>query len=123
MTIRPWHQFWPAHVPKSIDYPRVPIWWLLERNLPRFSRRVAIRELDHETLVERRVLTYEELWRGVRGVGTALREHDLGAGGRVGVWGAEGTAAGVGYHAAWCAGGEGGPANPAAGVGELTVQP
>ncbi|MGH7279823.1 MAG: hypothetical protein ACREJG_14205, partial [Candidatus Rokuibacteriota bacterium] len=56
---RPWHGVWPAHLPHSLDYPRVPAWGLLERNLPRFADRIAIRELDHETLAERRTLTYE----------------------------------------------------------------
>jgi long-chain acyl-CoA synthetase len=119
---RPWHRFWPAHVPRSIDYPRVPAWWLLERNLPRFAHRVAVRELDHETLAERRTLTYEQLWRAVRGVGTALREHDLGAGVRVGLCVPNGVAAVVGYHATWYAGGEVVPANPAARAPELTEQ-
>src|SRR5262249_28048104 len=59
---RPWHAAWPAHVPRSFDYPRVPAWWLLEQNVPRFGGRRAVVELDHETLVERRALTYEALW-------------------------------------------------------------
>jgi long-chain acyl-CoA synthetase len=119
---RPWHQSWPAHVVQSIEYPRVPVWWLLERSLPRFADRVAIRELDHETLAEQRVLTYEELWRAVRGVGTALREHDLGAGVRVGLCVPNGTAAIVGYHATWYAGGEVVPANPGSRESELVEQ-
>jgi long-chain acyl-CoA synthetase len=119
---RPWHGVWPAHVPKSIEYPRVPAWWSLERNLPRFSERVAIRELDHETLGERRVLTYEQLWRAVRGVGTALRENDLGAGIRIGLCVPNGVAAVVGYYATWYAGGEVVPANSASREGELTEQ-
>ncbi|HMH53123.1 MAG TPA: AMP-binding protein, partial [Candidatus Acidoferrum sp.] len=119
---RPWHGVWPAHVPRSIEYPRVPTWWLLERNLPRFAQRVAIRELDHETLAERRVLTYEQLWRAVRGVGTALGEHDLGAGVRVGLCVSNGAAAVVGYYATWYAGGEVVPANPASRESELVEQ-
>jgi acyl-CoA synthetase (AMP-forming)/AMP-acid ligase II len=81
---RPWHGAWPAHLPRSLDYPRVPAWWLLERNLPRFADRVALRELDHETLTERRTLTYEALWRAVRGAAAGLRAVGVGPGVRVG---------------------------------------
>jgi long-chain acyl-CoA synthetase len=119
---RPWHRFWPSHVPKSLDYPRVPAWWLLERNLPRFGSRVAVQELDHETLAEGRRLTYEELWRAVRGVGTGLREHDLGAGVRVGLCVPNSVAAIVGYYATWYAGGEVVPGNPASRASELEQQ-
>jgi long-chain acyl-CoA synthetase len=119
---RPWHRAWPSHVPRSIEYPHVPLWWLLERNLPRFGSRVAVRELDHRTLAEGRVLTYEELWRSIRGVGTALREYDLGAGVRVGLCLPNGAALIVGYYATWYAGGEVVPANPASRAGELTEQ-
>ncbi len=70
--VRPWHRAWPSHVPPSIDYPVAPAWWLLERNVSRFAGRVAVRELDYETLDERHVLTYEALWRAVRGVAAGL---------------------------------------------------
>jgi long-chain acyl-CoA synthetase len=119
---RTWHRYWPAHVSRSIEYPRVPVWWLLERNLPRFGARVAIRELDHASLAEGRVLTYEELWRAVRGVGTALREHDLGAGVRVGLVLPNGVALIVGYYATWYAGGQAVPANAASRESELVEQ-
>jgi long-chain acyl-CoA synthetase len=119
---RPWHRVWPAHVPRSIDYPRVPAWWLLERNVPRFAGRVAIRELDHETLSERRVLTYEELWRAVRGAATGLREHGVGSGLRVGLCLPNSAELIVGYYATWYAGGVVVPANPAARGSEVTQQ-
>ena len=41
---RPWHGVWPAHVPRSLEYPRVPAWWLLERNLKQYAVAFAI---DH----------------------------------------------------------------------------
>jgi len=113
---------WPAHVPRSIDYPRVPAWWLLERNLSRFGPRVAIRELDHETLSERRSLTYAELWRAVRGVAAGLRDSDFGAGLRVGLCVPNEAAAIIGYYATWYAGGVVVPGNPAARAGELGQQ-
>lgn len=59
---RPWHSVWPAHLPLTLDYPRVPAWWLLERNVARFADRVALRELNPVTLAEDRTVTYEALW-------------------------------------------------------------
>jgi long-chain acyl-CoA synthetase len=119
---RPWYGAWPANVPKSIEYPRVPAWWLLERNLPRFGGRVAIRELDPETLDEKRRLTYDALWRATRGVASGLGEHDLGGGLRVGLCLPNGVGAIVGCYATWYAGGVVVPANPAAGASELEEQ-
>src|SRR5712691_8967443 len=119
---RPWHRVWPEHVPRSIEYPSVPAWWLLERNLPRFADRVAIRELDHATLSEGRVLTYEELWRRVRGVATGLREHGVGSGLRVGLCLPNSAELIVGYYATWYTGGVVVPTNPAARGSELTQQ-
>src|SRR5262249_52279242 len=78
--VRPWHAVWPEHVPTSFDYPATPAWWLLERNLPRLAGKVAIRELDFQTLAERRVLTYEALFRAARGVATGLRARGIGPG-------------------------------------------
>jgi long-chain acyl-CoA synthetase len=119
---RPWHGVWPAHVPRSIAYPSVPAWWLLERNLPGFARRVAIRELEHDTLNERRCLTYEELWRAVRGVASGLRRYGTGAGLRVGLCLPNGVELIIGYYAAWYAGGVVVPANPGSPAGELAHQ-
>ena len=67
---RLWRAVWPEHVPTSFDYPAAPAWWLLERNLPRFAGRVAVRQADVQTLAERRVLTYEALFRAARGIAT-----------------------------------------------------
>jgi long-chain acyl-CoA synthetase len=119
---RAWHGVWPAHVPRSIDYPAMPAWWLLERNVSRFADRVAIRDLDHETLSERRVLTYEELWRAVRGTATGLRKHGVGSGLRVGLCLPNSAELIVGYYATWYAGGVVVPANPAARGSEVTQQ-
>lgn len=106
-------------MPRSLDYPRVPAWWLLERNLPRFGPREAIRELDDETLDEPRRLTYDELWRAVRGVASGLSERDLGQGLRVGLCLPGGAAWIVGCYATWYAGGIVVPAGPATPAGEL----
>jgi long-chain acyl-CoA synthetase len=109
---RPWDAAWPAHVPRSLDAPDVPAWWLLERNLPRFADRVAIRELDPDTLAERRVLTYEALVRAARGTATGLRAHGVAPGARVGVCLPNGVGLVVGYYATWLAGATVVPVNP-----------
>jgi long-chain acyl-CoA synthetase len=119
---RPWDHAWPAHVPRSLAAPDVPAWWLLERNLPRFADRVALRELDPESLAERRVLTYEALFRAARGTATGLRAHGVGPGARVGFCLPNGAGLVIGYYACWLAGATIVPANPLAHDRELEHQ-
>ena len=121
-TTRPWHGSWPGHLARSLDYPSVPAWWLLERNLPRFAQRTAIRELDHTTLAEGRTLTYEALWSAVRGAAAGLRAGGVERGVRVGFCLPNGAALIVGYYATWYAGGVVVPANPLATEGEVAHQ-
>jgi long-chain acyl-CoA synthetase len=119
---RPWHAVWPSHVPRSFAYPRVPAWWLLEQNLPRFEARLALRELDHETLAERRALTYEALWAAVRGVATGLGRRGGGRGRHVGFCLPNSAALIIGYYATWYAGGVVVPVNPASRDVEIEQQ-
>jgi long-chain acyl-CoA synthetase len=109
-------------VPRSLDYPPAPAWWLLERNLPRFAGRVAIRELDPETLAERRTLTYAALLDAVRGAAAGLARHDIGPGNRVALALPNSADLVVGYYATWHAGGAAVPANPFARPPELEHQ-
>jgi long-chain acyl-CoA synthetase len=111
-----------VHLPRSLDYPRVAAWWVLERNVARFADRVAVRELDHETLAERRALTYEELWRAVRGAAAGLRAAGVGRGVRVGVCLPNGVDVIVAFYATWYAGGTVAPVNPLARAGEVAEQ-
>jgi long-chain acyl-CoA synthetase len=122
VAARPWHGVWPAHVPRSLDYPRVPAWWLLERNLPRFASRVAVREVDHETLAEGRTLTYEALWRAARGAAAGLRAAGIGPDARAGFCLANGVDLVVGFYATWYAGGTIAPVNPLARESEIAGQ-
>ena len=122
LAARPWHAAWPAHLPHALDYPSVPAWWLLERNLPRYGDRVAIREVDHETLAERRALTYAALGRAARGAATGLAGLGAGPGTRVGLCLPNGVALVVGYYATWWAGATVVPANPTARAGEVEQQ-
>ena len=116
---RPWHRFWPAHLPRSLDYPSAPAWWLLERNLPRFAGRLAVLELDPATLEEGRRLTYDELWRAARGVATGLARLGVTAGTRIGLCLPNSADLIIGYYATWCAGGVVVPANPAGRESEI----
>ncbi|MBI2202462.1 MAG: long-chain fatty acid--CoA ligase [Candidatus Rokubacteria bacterium] len=116
---RPWHRHWPAHVPRSVDYPRVPAWWLLERTATRFPDRVAIRDVDHETLAERRALTYGALFRAAQGVAAGFGQRDLEPGARIALCLPNGSDLVVGYYATWLAGGVAVPANPQAREAEL----
>lgn len=117
--MKAWHGVWPAHVPHSIAYPDAPAWWLLERHVARFGDRVALRELDHDTLAEGRVLTYASLWRSVRGVAAGLAARGVAPGGRVALVLPNCADLVVGYYASWYAGATAVPVNAAAREGEL----
>jgi long-chain acyl-CoA synthetase len=116
---RPWDNAWPPHLTYGLDYPAMPAWWLLERNLPRFAGRVALREVDPETLAEGRVLTYEQLVRAARGIATGLRGLGVGRNTRVGYCLPNGAPLILGYYATWWAGGTVVPTNPGARHTEL----
>jgi len=116
---RIWHRVWPSHLPRSLDYPGEPAWRLLERNLPRFADRVALREIDHESGSTGRTLTYEELWRAVRGAATGLERVGVSSSTRVGYCLPNSAALVIGYYATWVAGGAVVPMNPGARESEI----
>jgi len=105
-----------------MEYPRVPAWWLLEQNLPEFGARVAIREIDHETLAEGRTLTYESLWRAVGGASAGLRARGVKRGSHVALCLSNSAALIIAYYATWHAGGVVVPMNPASRQGEIEQQ-
>ncbi len=119
---RPWHRVWPSHLPTSLDYPSVPAWWILERNLQRFPHRVALRTLDHETGVELNAFTYEQLWRSARGLAAGLRRLGVGKGDRVGLCLPNSPPLVLGYYATWLLGAVVVPVNPALTERELVSQ-
>jgi long-chain acyl-CoA synthetase len=121
-AVRPWHRAWPAHVPHSLDYPRIPVWALLERSVERFPDRLAVRELDHATLAEGRTLTYEALFRAIRGVAGGLRARDITSGARVAMVLPNSAALVIAYYATWYAGAVAVPVNAAAREAELAQQ-
>ncbi|HEX9818678.1 MAG TPA: AMP-binding protein [Methylomirabilota bacterium] len=119
---RPWHACWPIHVPRSIAYPSLPAWALLEASVQRSPRRVAIREVDHLTLAEGRVLTYEALFRATRGVAAGLGAAGVSPGARVGLVLPNSAALVIGFYALWYAGAVAVPVNPAARAPEVVRQ-
>jgi len=118
---RAWHAAWPSAVALTIDYPRVPAWWLLERSATSFGSRIAVRELDYATGAEGRITTYEALYRAARGTATGLQALGMMRGTRIGLVLPNSRTLIVGYYATWLAGGVVVPANPAAREGEIEI--
>ena len=119
---RPWHALWPPGVPLTLDSPRLPAWWLLERNVGSFGSRVALRELDPSNGSEDRTTTYEQLYRAARGTAAGLGALGVTRASRVAFVLPNGRPLIVGYFATWLAGAVTVPANPLAPERELEAQ-
>lgn len=109
---RPWHGFWPPHLPTSLNYPNVSTWWILERNLHRFPDRIAIRFLDHESLVEKQSLTYASLASRARSFAVGLQKLRVTKGDRVALYLPNSPELIVSFYGVWRAGGVVVPCNP-----------
>src|SRR5262249_59010115 len=81
-----------------------------------------VREVDHATGAERRAVTYEALFRDVRGIAAGLAERGVGDGARVGLGLPNGADLIAGYYATWYAGGVAVPVNPSASDPEIEHQ-
>lgn len=119
---RPWFHAWPSYLPHTLDYPVAPAWWILERNLDQHPNRVAVRHLDHDTLVERESLTYAELAARARALATGLQRLGVGRGTRVALWLPNSADLITGFYGAWLAGAAVVPINPMAKSPELRQQ-
>ncbi len=119
---RPWSQVWPTHLPPTLAYPEVPAWWILERNLERFSQRLALRMLDHDTGAELGTLTYEALWEAVRALAAGFRSLGIDRGDRIAFVLPNGPELIIGYYATWFVGATVVPLNPALTEPELAGQ-
>lgn len=122
ISARPWHRVWPSHLPTSLTYPRVPAWWILERNVRRFPQRVALRILDHETGAELCVLTYEALWGRVQAAAAGFRRLGVGKGDRLALCLPNGAELIISFYATWLLGATVVPINPALTDRELAAQ-
>jgi long-chain acyl-CoA synthetase len=119
---RPWFNAWPSYLPHTLDYPVAPAWWILERNLDQHPNRVAVRYLDHDTLVERESVTYAELAARTRALATGLQRLGVGRGTRVALWLPNSADLITGFYGAWLAGAAVVPINPMAKGSELRRQ-
>jgi long-chain acyl-CoA synthetase len=116
---RPWFRAWPSHVPPTLDYPSTPAWWILERNLERYPDRIAVRYLDHDTLVEREAVTYAELAARARALAAGLQRYGIGRGARVALCLPNSPALITSFYGVWLAGATVVPINPMATGSEL----
>ena len=80
---RPWHKSWPGHIPHSLDYPNVPVWWMLERNIEKYGDKDAIIFLNYKDMTEIDRLTYSELYNDVVALSVSLRELGINKGDKV----------------------------------------
>jgi len=101
---RPWHKLWPSHLPYSLDYPDVPAWWILERNIGRFDDRDAIVFLDYEDMSEIARLTYGELYRSAVALSGGLGKLGVKKGDHVGTVLPNSPAIIQSYYGIWLAG-------------------
>jgi long-chain acyl-CoA synthetase len=121
-TERPWDPVWPAHVPRSIDYPLQPAWWILFRNLPHHAARPALRLVDPETAEERGLLTYADLCARAASFGAGLVRTGMRRGDRVAFCLPNSPALIAAYFGTWLAGAVGVPCNPMNRPAELEYQ-
>jgi long-chain acyl-CoA synthetase len=119
---RPWFTSWPSHLPRVLDYPSAPAWWLLERNLEHYPDRLALRYLDHDSLAERESLTYAELDSRARALAAGLQRLGVARGTRVALCLPNSPALITSFYGAWLAGATVVPINPLAKGVELQQQ-
>ena len=122
MEERPWFGVWPAHMPFHIDYPQVPAWWIMERNLDRFADKTGVIFVNHVDLSEIQRLTYAELWKGANSLAAGLRELGVRKGERVAVILPNSPALILSYYGIWMSGASITPCNPMAKEKELEYQ-
>jgi long-chain acyl-CoA synthetase len=99
-----------------------PAWWILERNLDKHPERVAIRYLDHDTLVEREAVTYAQLAARARALAAGLQRLGIGRGAKVALCLPNSPALITSFYGAWLAGATVVPINPMAKGSELRQQ-
>lgn len=73
------HGVWPPHLPKHLDYPRVPLWEFLETTVRRFPDKPAI-------IYYGRSIPYRELGEAVHRVAAGLRRLGVQPGDRVALY-------------------------------------
>ena len=119
---RPWFGSWPGHIARSLAYPAVPAWWILERNVERFADRDAVLFLHHEDACELDRLTYRDLWERANSLAAGLAELGVRPGDRVGTLLPNSPALITSYYGIWMAGAAVTPVNALAAEKEVSHQ-
>ena len=76
---RPWFKFWPPGIPKTLDYPRVPLFNIVEVSAQRFPDKSAI--IYYGTRI-----TYSELWDNILNFAGYLKELGIKKGDKVAIY-------------------------------------
>ena len=119
---RPWFKAWPGHLPKNLDYPEVPAWWIIEHDIGCFADKTAIIFVNHEDLSEIERLTYGELWQKANALAHGLRELGVKKGDRVATLLPNSPAIIISYYGIWMSGASITPCNAMAKEKELEFQ-
>jgi len=115
MSEKPWFKFYPEWVPRSIEYPEVPLDELLRRSAEKHPDAVAI-------IFEGYKMTYRELDEAVSRLARALQELGMGKGDRVAIFLPNCPQFVIGYYAILRAGGVVTAVNPLYTERELEYQ-
>jgi long-chain acyl-CoA synthetase len=119
---RPWFKIWPDHLPKSLEYPSVPAWWILAHNMDHFSEKAALVYVNHEDLSEINRITYGELWQQADSLALQIRSLGIKKGDRVATLLPNSPALIVSYYGVWRADASITPCNAMAKQKELEHQ-
>ncbi len=119
---RPWFNAWPGHLPKNLDYPEVPAWWIIEHDIGCFADKPAIIFVNHDDLSEIERLTYGELWQKANALAHGLRELGVKKGDRVATLLPNSPAIIISYYGIWMSGASITPCNAMAKEKELEFQ-
>jgi len=119
---RPWFKVWPGHLPKNLEYPKVPAWWIIEHHIDRFSDKTAVVFVNHENLCEIERLPYGELWQRANSLAAGLRELGIKKGDRIATLLPNSPALIISYYGIWMSGAAVTPCNAMAKEKELEYQ-
>lgn len=119
---RPWFKVWPDHLPKSLKYPDIPAWWIMQRNIEGFAEKTAVILVNHEDLSEIERMTYGELWQSANSLAAGLRKLGIRKGDRVATLLPNSASIIISYYGVWMAGAALTPCNVLAKEKELEYQ-
>ncbi len=101
---RPWFRYWPEHLPHGLQYPDVPAWWIMERNMDSFSQKEAVVFIDYESMEEIVRISYQELWNSALSLARALSRMGISKGKKVATVLPNSPAQIICYYGIWLSG-------------------